>query len=137
MQQTNGSVSIAQLLERLSTDIATLVRQEVELAKAELTEKAQSAAAGMVLLLVAAGCALAAGAVLIAAFVLLLSTVMPSWLAAFIVFVVLVTVAAPAGLAGVSRVRRATPLKPERTIAWVKEDLRWLSERTSSAGKSS
>jgi uncharacterized membrane protein YqjE len=137
MQQTNGHRSIAGLLEKLSADIATLVRQEVALARAELEEKARSAATGVALLAVAAAAGLAAGAVLVAAAVLALATLMPAWLAAFIVAAVLLTIAAPAGLAGISRIKRATPVKPERTIEWVKEDVRWLSEQKRSAERSS
>jgi cytochrome c biogenesis protein CcdA len=137
MQQTNGSQSFASLLERLSGDVATLVRQEVELARAELEEKARSAVAGVALVAIAAAAGLAAGAVLIAAVVLALATVMPAWLAALIVAAVLLTIAAPAWLAGVSRIKLATPIRPERTIEWVKEDVRWLSEQTRSAEKSS
>jgi uncharacterized membrane protein YqjE len=137
MQQTNGHLSIAGLLEKLSSDVATLVRQEVALARAELEEKAQSATTGVALLAVAVMAGLAASAVLIAAIVLALATVMPAWLAAFVVAAVLLTIAAPTGLAGVSRIRRATPVKPERTIEWVKEDVRWLSEQKSSAERSS
>jgi uncharacterized membrane protein YqjE len=137
MQHTNGNLSITALLEKLSSDVATLARQEVALARAELEEKMRSATTGAALLAVAAAAGLAAGAVLVAALVLVLALFMPAWLAAFIVAAVLLTIAAPAGLAGISRIRRATPVKPERTIEWVKEDVRWLSEHKSSAERSS
>jgi len=136
MQQTDGRQSIARLLQRLSSDVRTLVQQEAALARAEFEEKLRSAMAGIVLLVVAAGAVMAAGAVLVAAAVLALATAMPAWLAALIVAAGLLTIAAPALLAGVSRIRHATPVKPERTIEWVKEDVRWLSEQTSSAERS-
>lgn len=135
--QVNGSQSITGLLERLSGDIATLVRQEIALARAELEEKAHSAVAGMALLAVAAAAGLAAGAVLVAAAVLALATAMPAWLAALIVAAMLITIAGATLLAGVSRLKRTAPMKPERTIEWVKEDMRWLSEQRSSAERSS
>jgi hypothetical protein len=137
MQQANGNQSIKGAFERLSNDVATLARQEVALARAELEEKARSAAAGIALIAVAAAAGMAAAAVLVAAAVLALATAMPAWLAALIVAAVLVTIAGPAMLAGVSRIKRATPVKPERTIEWVKEDVQWLSEQRSSAERSS
>ena len=67
-------------------------------------------------------------AVLIAAAVLGLATVLPAWLAALIVGVVILVVAGVAALIGKKKVSEAGPAVPERTVASVKEDVAEIKE---------
>jgi uncharacterized membrane protein YqjE len=114
---------IGALVHRLTQQIPELVRSELKLAQAELTEKGKSAGIGLGLFSGAGLIALYGLAGLLTTIVILLDLVMPLWLAALIVTVVLFVVAGVAALIGKKQVSRATPPAPERAIANVKEDV--------------
>src|SRR5215213_5598824 len=124
---------IGDLLKQLASQTSTLVRQEIELAKAEMSQKAGIAGKGAGLLGGAAVIGLLAGGALTACLILVLSEAMDAWLAALIVAVVFGAVAAVLGLAGRNKVREATPAVPEQTVETVKEDVEWAKTRTPSA----
>lgn len=126
--------SIAELVKRLAEQTNTLVHQEIELAKAELTEKGKVAGAGAGMLAAAAMIGLLAAGALTACFIALLQTAIDhTWLAALIVAVVYAAIAAPLALRGRERIRAATPPAPQETIESVKEDVAWAKTRTRSA----
>jgi uncharacterized membrane protein YqjE len=126
--------SIAELVKRLAEQTNTLVKQEIELAKAELTQKGRIAAAGAAQLGAAALIALLALGALTACLIALLQTAIDhTWLSALIVAVAYAAIAAPLALRGRERIRRATPPAPEKTIESVKEDVAWAKTRTRSA----
>jgi len=128
--------SIAELVKRLAEQTNTLVKQEIQLAKAELTEKGRIAGAGAALLGAAALIGLLAAGALTACFIALLQTAIDhTWLAALIVAVVYAAIAIPLALRGRQRMREATPPAPEKTIESVKEDAEWAKTRTRSAMK--
>jgi MFS family permease len=133
-QELRG-LSLTELLRRLGQDMGTLVRQEAELAKAELRQKVQSAgaSAGMFAGAYVAGM-LAAGA-LTACFILALAEAMPGWLAALIVAVVYGVVAAVLAARGRDRLKEAAPPVPEETVETVKEDVQWLKNPTRSESR--
>ena len=124
---------IGDLVKQLASQTSTLVRQEIDLAKAEMSEKASIAGKGAGLLGGAAVTGLLAGGALTACLILVLSEAMDAWLAALIVAVVMGIVAAALGLAGRNKVREATPAVPEQTVETVKEDVEWAKTRTPSA----
>src|SRR3954462_12162746 len=93
-------LSFGQLTKQLSSDVSTLVRQELELARVEMTQKGKRAGLGAGLLGGATVMALAAFAAFTAFIILLLSEVMDSWLAALIVALVYVAVAGVLALRG-------------------------------------
>jgi hypothetical protein len=124
---------IGDLVKQLASQTSTLVRQELDLAKAEMSQKASIAGKGAGLLGGAAAVGLLAGGALTACLILVLSEAMDAWLAALIVAVVLGAVAAVLGLAGRNKVREATPPVPEQTVETVKEDVEWAKTRTPSA----
>jgi uncharacterized membrane protein YqjE len=124
--------SIGELLKRLSEETTRLVHQELELAKAELTEKGRQAGAGAGLFGTAGAIGLLAAAALTACFILVLDAVMPAWLAALLVAVVYGVIAAVLALRGRDRVKQATPLVPQQTIETVKEDVQWAKNQTRS-----
>ena len=124
---------IGDLVKQLASQTSTLVRQELDLAKAEMTQKASIAGKGAGLLGGAAVVGLLAAGALTACLILVLSEAMDAWLAALIVAVVMGAVAAALGLAGRNKVREATPPVPEQTVETVKEDVEWAKTRTPSA----
>jgi VIT1/CCC1 family predicted Fe2+/Mn2+ transporter len=117
---------------RAAETVVMLARQELELAKAEMAQKARTAVPGFGLISVAAGAALLAGGALAAFLILLLDEVMPDWLAAFIVGLALAGTALALYFAGRNRVREAAPFIPEQTIETVKEDVEWAKTQAGS-----
>jgi Putative Actinobacterial Holin-X, holin superfamily III len=116
---------LGELLKQLSDDTTRLVRQELELAKAELTQKGRQAGAGAGLFGAAGAIGFLALAALTTCFILALDAVMPAWLAALIVAVAYGAVAAVLALRGRDKVKQAVPPVPEQTIETVKEDVEW------------
>ena len=117
--------SLGELLKQLSEQTTRLVHQELELAKAELTQKGKQAGAGAGLFGGAGALGLAALGALTACFILALNAVMPAWLAALIVAVVYGIIAFILVKQGQARIKQATPPVPEQTIETVKEDVEW------------
>jgi uncharacterized membrane protein YqjE len=117
--------SLGELLKQLSQQTTRLVHQELELAKAELTQKGKQAGAGAGMFGGAGALGLAALGALTACFILALNAIMPAWLAALIVAVIYGAIAAFLALRGRDKVKQATPLVPEQTIETVKEDVEW------------
>ena len=124
--------STAELVKDLTREVSQLVRQEMALAKAEMTEKGKRAGVGAGMLSGAAVLALAAVGGSMTSLILLLDWVMPSWLAAIIVTVAYGIGAALLGLRGKERLSEATPPAPERTIESVKEDIEWAKSHATS-----
>jgi hypothetical protein len=125
--------SLPDLLKRLSEETTQLVRQELDLAKAELSEKGRQAGAGAGLFGGAGAIGLLGLAALTTCFILALATAMPAWLAALIVAVVYGVTAAVLAARGRVKVRQATPMVPEQTMETVKEDVQWAKTQTRSA----
>jgi len=120
------------LLKELSNETTTLVRQEIELAKAELGEKGKTAGLGAGLFGGAGVFALGAFAALTACIIAALDSAMPLWLAALIPAVVYGAIAGVLALQGRDKVREAGPPVPEQTTESVKEDVQWAKTRAKS-----
>lgn len=118
-----GDASISELIQQLSEQSSRLARQEVELAKAEMTTKGKRLGIGAGAFGGAGLVALFGLGALTAAVILLLATAMTAWLAALIVAVVYLAVAGGLALVGKSKVESATPPLPERAVASVKQDV--------------
>jgi uncharacterized membrane protein YqjE len=125
--------SVGELLRQLSDRTATLVRQEMELAKAELSEKGKRAGIGAGMFGGATVFGAYALGALTAFLILLLATAIDAWLAALIVAVVYAAIAGVLALMGKSKVQQATPPVPEQTVDSVKEDVQWTKERAKAA----
>lgn len=117
------------LVTDLSEQVSRLVRDELRLARLELTRKGKRAGFGAGLFGAAGMTAFFGGATLVAAVILLLALVLPAWAAAALVAVVLFIVAAVLGLIGKNQVKQATPPMPEEAIASVKADIDMVKER--------
>jgi uncharacterized membrane protein YqjE len=114
---------IGALVHRLSEQIPQLVRSEMRLAQAELTQKGKKAGLGIGMFSAAGLLAFFGLATLITTAILALALALPAWAAALIVAGVLFVVAAVAALLGKKEVEQATPPAPEKTIENVKEDV--------------
>jgi Putative Actinobacterial Holin-X, holin superfamily III len=126
---------IGEVARDLTRDLSLLVRQEVELAKAEMAQKGRIAAPGVGMIGGAAGAALLGAGALTAAAILLLAIFLPEWLAALLVGAVLAVAAYVLAQRGKDRVAEAGAPIPEQTIESVKEDVEWTKTRASSARK--
>jgi Putative Actinobacterial Holin-X, holin superfamily III len=124
---------IGDLLKQLSEETTTLVRQELELAKAEVTEKGKKAGTGAGMFGGAGVAAFLGLGALTAALIAALDAAMPLWLAAFIGGALWLAVAGVLALQGRNKVQEATPPVPEQTTESVKEDLQWAKTRAKSA----
>jgi hypothetical protein len=126
---------LAEVAKNLTSDVSLLVRQEIELAKAEMAQKGRTAAPGIGMFGGAGIVALCAAGALTAFLVLVFSIFLPEWAAALIVGAVLAAVAVVLVRQGKERVAGAGKPIPEQTIETVKEDVEWTKTRASSARK--
>ena len=123
---------IGELLKRLSNETTTLVKMELDLAKAEMTQKGKDAGVGAGLLGGAGITALLFLGSLTAFLILLLDGALANWLAALVVTIFWGIVAAVLALQGKNKLQEATPPAPEQTIETLKEDAAWAKTQTPS-----
>jgi len=121
--------SVGELFKELSSETSTLIRQEMALARAELTETGKRAGVGAGMLGGAGVAGLLTLGALTAFLIAVLDTAMDTWLAALIVTVLWGAVAAVLALQGRNKLKEATPPAPQ-TVETVKEDVRWAKTRT-------
>src|SRR5437870_1743666 len=100
---------MGELFKQLSDDLSTLVRQELKLAQAEMTEKGKKAGIGIGMLGGAGIAGLLALGAFTACLIAALSTGMEVWIAALIVTVIYAAVAGTLAVNGRDRVGEATP----------------------------
>ncbi len=122
-KRTESSATIGALVNDLTTQIPELIRAEIRLAQAEVTEKGKRAGLGIGMFSAAGLLAFFGLATLIATVVLALALVLAPWLAALVVSVALLVGAGALGMMGKKEVGQATPLKPERAVEGVKDDI--------------
>ncbi len=130
MQQSrDDNRSLGELFSELAQETSTLVRQEVNLAKVEMSDKASRA--GKHLGTLAAGGALAYAGLLaiLAGIIYLLNEVMPLWLAALLVGLVVVFVGYLLVKRGLDALKRED-FTPRQTIETLKEDQQWAKDQT-------
>ena len=118
--------SLGQLTGDLSQQVSRLVRDEIRLAQVEMKDKGRRfgkgaglMGAGGVIALFGAGCVVAAA-------VLALDLIWPTWLAAVVVGAVLLIVAAVVAAKGRSQMRRGAPPMPSEAMKSTKEDIEVL-----------
>jgi hypothetical protein len=128
-----SEASLAELVKQLSEQSSRLARQEVELAKAELTAKGKRAGIGAGMFGGAAMFGFYALGALTATAILGLTKAVAAWLAALIVTAALGAIAGVLALTGKSQVEQATPPVPEQTTESVKEDVQWAKTRAQAA----
>ncbi|MFD2191551.1 phage holin family protein [Pistricoccus aurantiacus] len=113
------------LLSDLTNELTSLVRQEIELAKAEVSEKISQTTSGATSVAIAGAVLFAGFLVLLAAAVFGLNTVLPPdttpWLSALIVGVIVVVVGFIMLQSGRKKLK-AQNLAPQRTLSSLKSD---------------
>jgi uncharacterized membrane protein YqjE len=124
---------VGELLKQLANETTTLVKQELELAKAEMREKAGKAGPGVGMWGAAGVTGLLALGSLTAFLILALDGAMPNWLAALIVGLVYAAIAGVLYLRGKQKVEEAGSPVPEQTVETLKEDVQWAKHPTTSA----
>ena len=124
---------LGEVAKDLTSDLSLLVRQEIELAKAEMADKGRTAAPGLAMFGSAGIVGLCAAGALTAFLVLVFSLFLPEWTAAVIVGAALAVVAYALARQGKERVSDAGKPIPEQTIETVKEDVEWTKTRATSA----
>jgi len=132
MHEASSDASIGELLKRLSEETATLVRQEMQLARAELVEKGKQAGKGAGLLGASTLLALGAFGALTAMLIALIALALPVWASALIVAIVYGIAAALAAANGKKKIEAAIPPVPQTTET-LKEDARWVKTHSTSA----
>ena len=128
MQSRDGR-SLGELFSELAQETSTLVRQEVNLAKTEMSQKASRAGRHFGVLAAGGAVAYAGLLAILAGVIVLLDNVMPLWASALLVGVVV-------AIAGYLLVRKALDalkredFAPRETIETLKEDQQWAKDQT-------
>jgi uncharacterized membrane protein YqjE len=129
MMQGGDDRSIGELLAQLSRDTAEMVRREVRLAEAEMTQKAYRAGknAGFV----AAGGALAYAGLLavVAGLIMLFGRTRRPWFSAFLVGLSVAGAGSLLALKGLEALRREG-MAPQETVETLEENREWLKDQT-------
>lgn len=121
--------SLGELFSDLSQKTSLLIRQEVQLAKTELSQKAAQAGRGGAMLGVGGVVANAALLTLVATIVLLLVQFgLDAWAAAGLTAVILAAVGFLLVRSGLQQLRQ--PLAPVETVDSIKETAQWLKNET-------
>ena len=129
MAQLRDERSLGDLFSDLSRETTTLVRQEVQLAKAELTQSATEAARGIGMLVAGGAVAYAGLLFLLLAIVFgLIEAGWDAWLSALVVGLVVVAIGAVLVLRGRESLKPAN-LAPQKTVETLKEDAAWAKEQ--------
>jgi hypothetical protein len=121
---------LGELFSDLVTETTTLVRNEVALAKVEITQKATKVGTNIGSLIIGGAIGYAALLAICAAVILLLSSVMPAWLAATIVGLIVGAVAWMLISKAITTLRNMD-LKPQETVESLKEDAQWIKDQIS------
>ena len=121
--------SVGELVQQVSQQTATLVRQEMRLAQVELQEKGKRAGIGAGMFGGAGLVALYGVGAVVAAVIMLVATAIEPWVSALVVGVVLLATAGILALLGRRQVEQATPPKPERAMESMQHDVEHVRER--------
>lgn len=123
MTQSNDNASLRELFADLGREVATLVRQEMRLARTEVTANLSKMGRGAAM--AAAGGAVAYGGFLVLLFAAVFALVafgIAAWLAALIVAVVVVAIGAFLVRQGITAIRQAH-IAPTETAETLKQDV--------------
>ena len=119
---------LGDLFSDLASDMSNLVRQEVNLAKLEVTQKAKYVGRNVGYLVVGGAVAYAGLLAVIAAIIMLLDNFMPAWGAALLVGVVVALIAWLMIGKAMSALQQAD-LTPKETVETLKEDATWMKQQ--------
>ena len=122
--------SIGALFAELSQKTTTLVRQEIQLAKVEMSQKASRVGKNVGFLLIGGVVAYTGLLAVVGAGIILLGQVIAYWLSAAIIGVVIAAVGAVLVVKGANTLRQEEPT-PRQTVETLQEDKEWLKDQTS------
>src|SRR5215207_913267 len=133
MQRMNENRSLenkplGDLFGDLATEMSNLVRQEVALARVELSQKAKHVGKNVGYLVVGGAVAYAAELAIIAAIIMLLARYMPDWGAALLVGIIVAGVGWLLIGKALSALQQ-TEVTPRQTVETLKEDATWMKEQ--------
>ncbi len=128
MQRIKEERSLGELFSELSHETQDLLRQEIELAKTELSQKASRTVKDLAFLAIGTAVAYTAFITLVAAIVLAIGTAIAWWLSALIVALVLGGISYSLIQKGIHDLKRED-FAPRRTLETLKEDKRWVKNR--------
>ena len=128
MQEEKDDRSIGELIAELSRETTTLVRQELQLAKVEMSQKASRAGKNVGFLVVGGVVAYTGLLAIIAAVIIVLGNVIALWLSALVVGAVIAAVGLVLVIKGANTLRQEDPT-PQETIETLKEDREWLRDQ--------
>ncbi|MGW6287298.1 phage holin family protein [Streptomyces sp. NPDC055107] len=123
-----GDEPAGMLISRASQQISDLVREEMQLARSEMTQKGKRYGKGGGLFGAAGLLGILAAQALVVTCIAALALVLPVWVAALIVTAVLAAAAGVAALTGKRQIVRAGVPAPEQAIDSVKADLAEVKE---------
>jgi hypothetical protein len=127
--QSRDNRSLGELFSELAQETSTLVRQEVNLAKTEMSDKASRAGKHVGMLAVGGALAYAGLLAVLAGIIALLNNVMPLWASALLVGVVVAVVGYLLVRRGLEALKRED-FTPRETIETLKEDQQWAKDQT-------
>lgn len=119
---------LGDLFSDLASEMSNLVRQEVALARVEISQKVKYAGRNIGYLVVGGAVAYAALLALLAAVIMLLDGVMPAWGAALLVAVVVAAI----GWLLIGKAMSALQqmeVTPRETVETLKEDAAWVKQQ--------
>jgi uncharacterized membrane protein YqjE len=127
-----GEPALGDLIRQLAQDSATLVRQEVALAKAEIRENVKTAGRNAAMVAVGGVLALLGVLVLVAFLVMLVGDALDEyWLGALIVGALFLIVGGILAKKALGNLKQES-LAPEQTLETLKEDKQWLQSEMKS-----
>ncbi len=132
MPELREDRSVGELFGQLSQDMTLLFRQEVQLARAEMTEKISRVTNNLVSVVAGGFVVYIAALALVAALILVLNDVahISPWVSALIVGAVLAVAGGVMLNRGLKELKRVD-LAPRRTVETLKDDVQWAKEQRS------
>ena len=129
MQGRGDDRSLGELFSELSQETTTLIRQEVNLAKTEMSQKASRVGKDVGFMAAGGAVAYAGLLAIIAGVIALLGLVIPLWLSAFLVGLVVAAIGYFLVRRGLDALKQED-LAPRETIETLKEDKEWAKDQT-------
>jgi hypothetical protein len=130
MQMQKDERSLGDLFSELAAETGTLVRQEVSLAQAEISDKANRVGKQIGYLAIGGAIGYAAMLAIMAGIIIALSRFVPAWAAALLVGAIVGAVSFFLISSAIERLKN-TNLKPEESVESIKEDAQWLKNQLS------
>jgi Flp pilus assembly protein TadB len=126
--QSRDDRSLGELFSELSQETTTLIRQEVQLAKTEMSQKASRVGKDVGFLAAGGAVAYAGLLAIVAGVIALLGLVIPLWLSALLVGVVVAAIGYFLVRRGLDALKQEE-LVPRQTMETLKEDKEWAKDQ--------